>query len=126
MSNQKFFICKHCGNLIGIVLNKGIPLVCCGEKMTELVPNTVEASKEKHIPVVEKIDGSIKVFVGSAAHPMEDAHHITFIYVETTNGGQRKSLGAGDEPSAVFAFVNDEPKAVYAYCNIHGLWKTEM
>ncbi|MEI6647077.1 MAG: desulfoferrodoxin family protein [bacterium] len=123
---HKFFICKHCGNLIGLVLNKGVPLICCGEKMTELVPNTVEASKEKHIPVVAVNGNTLKVSVGSIPHPMEAAHFIGFIYLETKNGGQRKSLEPGNAPEATFALINDEAVAVYAYCNLHGLWKTQL
>jgi len=126
MNAQKFFICIHCGNLIGMVLNKGIPLVCCGEKMTELVPNTVEASQEKHLPVIKADGNNILVSVGEIPHPMEEAHYISFVYLETKNGGQRKSLKAGDEPVVRFSLVDDEPAAVYAYCNIHGLWKTEF
>lgn len=125
-SNQKFFFCKHCGNLIGLVLNKGVPLVCCGEKMTELVANTVEASKEKHIPVAEVNDNIITVSVGSAPHPMEEAHHIDFVYIETKNGGQRKCLKVGAEPKVKFALIDDEAVAVYAYCNLHGLWKADI
>ena len=124
--NQKFFICKHCGNLIGLVENNGVPLDCCGEKMTELIPNTVEASVEKHLPVVSVFENRIEVEIGSIPHPMEEAHHIDFIYVETEKGGQRKSLKVGEAPKAVFCFEDDKPIAVYAYCNIHGLWKTEI
>jgi superoxide reductase len=123
--SRKFYICKHCGNMFGAILSGGTP-VCCGEQMTELVPNTVEASAEKHLPVVTSVDNGIEVTVGSAAHPMEEAHHIEFVYVETGRGGQRKSLKAGEKPSARFSFVDDAPVAVYAYCNIHGLWKTEI
>lgn len=126
VSNQKFFICKKCGNLIGLVLNKGVPLVCCGEEMTELVANTVEASREKHIPVVKTEGNLLTVEVGSAPHPMQDVHHIEFIYVETKRGGQRKSLNPGEEPKAEFMLIDDEAVAVYAYCNLHGLWKTEL
>ncbi|MCL2698598.1 MAG: desulfoferrodoxin [Oscillospiraceae bacterium] len=124
--NQKFFICKHCGNLSGLINNKGVPMMCCGEKMTELLPNTVEASTEKHLPVVAASAGAIEVSVGSVPHPMEDAHNIAFVYVETERGGQRKFLKAGDEPKLKFCFVDDKPVAVYAYCNLHGLWKTEV
>ena len=124
--NQKFFICKHCGNLIGLIDNKGVPMVCCGEKMTELVPNTVEASVEKHLPVVTAVDEGFRVQIGGAPHPMEEAHHIAFVYVETVRGGQRKCLKVGEEPTAAFSFSDDSPVAVYAYCNIHGLWKTEV
>jgi len=132
---QKFFICKHCGNLTGLINNKGVPMMCCGEKMGELVPNTVEASTEKHLPVVDFKseacgcgDGCtcLSVLVGSAAHPMEDGHHIAFVYVETERGGQRKCLKTSEEPKLDFCITNDKPIAVYAYCNLHGLWKTEI
>ena len=126
---QKFFLCKHCGNMVGLIEDRGVPLICCGEKMSELVPNTAEASVEKHLPVVVNEPGSdhcscLRVQVGSAAHPMEDKHHIAFVYVETKRGGQRKCLKAGEPPELTFCFANDTPVAVYAYCNLHGLWKT--
>jgi len=124
--NQKFFICNHCKNLIGFINNKGVSLVCCGESMTELVPNTVDASDEKHLPEVSVSSDRISIQVGSVPHPMLDEHYIQFIYVETEHGGQRKCLKPGDEPKAVFSFVNDKPIAVYEYCNLHGLWKTEV
>jgi len=123
---QKFFLCRHCGNLIGLIDNRGVPLVCCGEKMAELVPNTVEASAEKHLPAITAAGGAITVAVGSDAHPMLEAHHIAFVYVETERGGQRKCLNAGEEPVLRFCFSDDRPVAVYAYCNLHGLWKTEI
>ena len=123
--NQKFFICKHCGNLIGLIDNKGVPMICCGENMAELVPNTIEASTEKHLPKVTVSGDCIEVQVGSTVHPMEDAHNITFVYVETEKGGQRKCLKPGSAPKVSFRFVEDKPVAVYAFCNIHGLWKTE-
>ena len=123
---QKFYICKHCGNMVGLIRDEGVPMVCCGENMTELVPNTVEASVEKHLPVVTVNGDAITVAVGGAPHPMEEAHHITFIYVETERGGQRKCLKVGEEPKLSFAFSDDKPIAVYAYCNLHGLWKTEL
>jgi superoxide reductase len=94
--------------------------------MTELEPNTVEASAEKHLPVVTLSGNTIDAQVGSAAHPMEEAHQIAFIYVETERGGQRKRLKVGEAPSVTFCFTDDAPKAVYAYCNLHGLWKTEV
>ena len=123
---QRFYICGHCGNMIGLIDNKGVPLVCCGEKMRELVPNTVEASQEKHLPDVTVFEGHIDVQVGSVPHPMEDDHYITFVYVETERGGQRKILKPGDEPKLTFSFVDDKTAAVFAYCNLHGLWKTEI
>ena len=124
--NQKFFICKHCGNLIGLIDNKGVPMVCCGENMTELTPNTVEASVEKHLPAVTVSGNEINVQIGSVPHPMEDAHNISFVYVETERGGQRKCLKVGEAPALTFCFSEDKPIAVYAYCNLHGLWKTEI
>jgi len=125
-SNQKFFICKHCGNLVGLIYNKGVPMMCCGEKMAELVPNTAEASTEKHLPVLNLSQSSIDIQIGSVPHPMEDAHHIAFVYVETERGGQRKLLKIGEEPKLTFHFADDRPVSVYAYCNLHGLWKTEI
>jgi superoxide reductase len=123
---QKFYICKHCGNLAGLIEDKGVPMICCGERMSEIVPNTVEASVEKHLPIVEKSDYVLSVLVGSVPHPMEEAHHIAFVYVETERGGQRKCLKVGEEPKLSFAFSGDKPVMVYASCNLHGLWKTEL
>ena len=124
--NHRFFRCEHCGNMVGLIDNKGVPLVCCGTPMTELVPNTVDASQEKHVPQVTKTETGISVQVGSVLHPMEEAHHITFIFVETENGGQRKCLKVGAEPKHDFTFIDDKPVAVYEYCNLHGLWKAEI
>ena len=123
---QKFFICEKCGNMIGLIKDVGVPMMCCGEDMKELLPNTVEASSEKHLPDITVSGDSICVKVGSAPHPMEEAHHITFVYVETKKGGQRKSLSIGEAPELSFCFTDDAPIAVYAYCNLHGLWKTDV
>ena len=123
---QKFFVCKKCGNMVGLIEGKGSKMSCCGEEMSELVANTVEASVEKHLPDVTVSGDSLTVQIGSAPHPMEAAHYITFVYVETERGGQRKALKPGEEPKAVFSFLNDKPVAVYAYCNLHGMWKTEI
>lgn len=121
----KFFRCRHCGNVIEKVVDSKVPVVCCGEKMEELVPNTVEASVEKHLPVVTRVDEcTIKVEVGSVPHPMLPEHHISFIYVETENGGIRVDLT--DKPEAVICACSSKPVAVYEYCNLHGLWKTEL
>ena len=123
---QKFYICDDCKNIVGIISMRGVPLMCCGIHMTELEANTVEASKEKHLPEVLVSGDHMQVQVGSVLHPMEEGHHITFIYVETENGGQRKILKIGEEPRASFCFTDDRPIAVYEYCNLHGLWKTEL
>ena len=121
----KFYRCPHCGNVIEKVVDQGVPVVCCGKPMEQLVPNTVEASGEKHIPVVTRIDDcKIKVEVGSVAHPMLPEHHIAFIYVETDKGGIKVDLT--DKPEAVIALGDAKAVAVYEYCNLHGLWKTEL
>jgi len=124
---QRFFFCKnHCGNIVGMVDDKRGKLVCCGEPMTELVPNTVEASKEKHLPAVTASGDSVSVQVGSVIHPMEEAHHIQFIYLETEQGGQRRAFKPGDEPKHTFCLSGEKAVAVYEYCNLHGLWKVEI
>lgn len=125
MSDQKFFKCLHCGNLIGLINNAEVPMICCGEKMQELIPNTVDAAVEKHLPAVEIEGDSVTVQVGKIEHPMTTEHHIEFIYLQTKNGGQRKSLAIGDKPIAQFKLVDDSLIAVFAYCNIHGLWKLD-
>lgn len=122
----KFYICRHCGNLIGMLHNAGVPMMCCGQKMEALEPGTVEASAEKHIPAVTLEGNILKVNVGSIDHPMLPEHHIEWVYVETEQGGQRKVLHPGDAPSLTFALGDDKAKAVYAYCNLHGLWKAEL
>ena len=81
--SARFFICDHCGNLITMLLDAGVPMSCCGEKMRELIPNTVEASGEKHLPVAERSGSTLTVTVGVVEHPMVDVHHIQWLYVET-------------------------------------------
>ena len=122
----RFFVCDHCGNMVGVIKDAGVPMMCCGQKMTELVPNTVEASGEKHIPVVTVADGVLTVNVGSVDHPMIPEHFIEWVYVETDKGGQRKVLNPGEAPNVSIWLGNDKPVAVYAYFNLHGLWKTEL
>lgn len=124
--NAKFYICKHCGNFVGMIFNSGVSMICCGEPMTELIPNTVEAAHEKHLPVISISGNTVKVNIGSVPHPMVAEHYIEWIYLETKNGGQRRILKPGDKPEAVFVLENDEAVAAYAYCNIHGLWETEV
>lgn len=126
MKQTQFFICEHCKNLVGMIDNKGVPLMCCGQKMTELVAGSVEASLEKHIPVVTVKDNAVEVCVGEAIHPMTDEHKIDWVYLKTDKGGQRKNLNAGDEPKVKFALIDEKPLEVYAYCNLHGLWKKEL
>ncbi|WP_396327379.1 desulfoferrodoxin family protein [Hydrogenoanaerobacterium sp.] len=127
MGEHKFFICKHCGNLVGMINNSGVRMVCCGEQMDELKPNTVDAAQEKHVPVVEVSGNLVTVKVGSVAHPMLEEHHIAWIYLQTEQGGQRKELKVGGAPEATFALVEgDKPVAAFEYCNLHGLWKAEI
>ena len=123
---MKFYICNHCGNIIAYVKSSGVPVVCCGEKMQELVPNTTDAAVEKHVPVIQ-IDGAkVTVTVGSAEHPMIPEHYIQGIALATRQGNQRKELEAGQKPQAEFMLCEgDEVEAAYAYCNLHGLWKAE-
>jgi len=125
--SAKFFVCEHCGNLVGMVNDAGVPMMCCGQKMTELVPNTVDASNEKHLPVVAKEGNTLNVKVGSVDHPMIPEHYIQWIYVELENGGMRKILKPETAPAASFCLgADDKAVAVYEYCNLHGLWKTAL
>jgi Desulfoferrodoxin len=128
MENKRarFYLCQHCKNLVGAIHNSGVPMVCCGEPMTELVPNTSEGAQEKHLPVVSVSGDTATVKVGEAEHPMADNHSIQWIYLETRGGGQRKAFLPGDKPEATFALVDDEAVSAYAFCNQHGLWKTTL
>ena len=125
-NNEKFYICKKCGNVIEKIHDSGVNPVCCGEKMSEIIPGVVEASHEKHIPVVE-VDGSrICISVGSVEHPMVEEHSILWIYLKTDRGAYRKHLNPGDKPVACFNLYDEKPIAAYAYCNLHGLWKFDI
>ena len=126
MSDNKFYICEHCGNIVGLIKESGVPVVCCGQKMTKLEPGVVEASHEKHIPVA-KVEGNLVIVeIGSVAHPMTEEHSIMWVYLQTDNGGQRKNLAPGEEPKVTFALAEEKAVAVYAYCNLHGLWKADL
>jgi superoxide reductase len=94
--------------------------------MKLLEPGTVEASHEKHIPVVEREGDIIKVSIGSVAHPMTEEHSITWVYLQTDKGGQRKCLAPNEAPEVTFALADEKPVAVFAYCNLHGLWKADV
>lgn len=120
---MKFYVCEHCGNKITFVEDKGVPVMCCGQKMTELVPNTTDAAQEKHVPVVEQDGDKIIVKVSSVAHPMQEEHSIQWIAVETDKGSQIKYLKPEDKPEAEFNIAGEKLAAVYEYCNLHGLWK---
>lgn len=124
MEQEQFFLeCTHCGNLVGVLHDSGVPLLCCGEKMTIL--SAKEDSDYKHKPKVAVKGGLVMVEIGEAHHPMEKEHQISWVYLQTERGGQRKSLVGRDVPKVWFAVTEeDEPLAVFAYCNQHGLWKT--
>ena len=121
---QKFYRCEVCGQIIAMVKETGVPVVCCGEPMSEIVAGTTEASLEKHIPVYKVEGGIVKVEVGSVEHPMLPEHYIEWVSLQTKKGNQRKILKAGNKPYVEFLIENgDEVEAVYAYCNLHSLWK---
>ena len=119
---NKYFVCQVCGNLVELVRSGGGMLVCCGQPMSELTPNTVDASKEKHVPVITVSGDQATIAVGSAPHPMTEEHHIVFVVLKTETGLQRQCLCVGGEPKAVFALGGAKPVAALAYCNLHGLW----
>lgn len=123
---QKFYICEHCGKIVAVVKESGVPVMCCGQKMKELIPGTTEAAAEKHIPVCTVENNKVTVTVGEVIHPMLPEHYIEWISLETKQGNQRKVLKPGDKPQACFAICDgDEVIAAYAYCNLHSLWKAE-
>mgnify|MGYP003571970739 FL=1 len=114
--------CNICGHIIEVLEGGGGELVCCGKPMEQLIENTVDAAKEKHVPVIEKVDGGVKVLVGSVAHPMEDKHSIQWIEIIADGKAYRQFLSPGDAPEATFK-VEAADIAAREYCNLHGLWK---
>ena len=121
---MKCYRCSHCGQIIAIVKETGVPVICCGEPMTEVIPGTTDASLEKHVPVFTVEKNKVHVSVGSVEHPMVPEHYIEWVAIQTKLGNQRKQLSPGDEPKACFSICDgDEVEAVYAYCNLHSLWK---
>ena len=121
---MKFYICKGCGKIIGMIRQSKCPTKCCGEAMEEMIPNTTDGALEKHVPVVDVNGRDVTVTVGSAEHPMLEEHFIMWVALETKQGAQRKELKPGQAPRVSFALAEgDEVVAVYEYCNLHGLWK---
>ncbi len=114
--------CEACGNIVEVLVGGAGELVCCGAPMKLMAENTVDAAKEKHVPVIEMVDGGVKVKVGSVAHPMEEKHYIQWIEIIADGKVYRKFLSPGDAPEAFFKI---EAKQVTAreYCNLHGFWK---
>ncbi len=122
----RFFICEHCGNLVSMVKSSGVPMMCCGQKMTELIPGTSDGAADKHVPVFSVDGNKVSVKIGSNEHPMAEVHYIEWIAIETAKGAQRVALKPGEKPCAEFLLTEgDSLVAVYAYCNLHGLWKAE-
>ena len=122
-----FYKCNHCGNVAVKPFDKKVPLSCCGEKMSELIPGTSDGAHEKHVPVVEAEGKKITVKVGEVEHPMLEAHWIQWIALETKKGSQIKYLNPGEKPEAQFILSeDDEAVAAYEYCNLHGLWVAEV
>ena len=118
----QIYKCEVCGNIVEM-LHTGVgELVCCGQPMKLYVENTVDAAKEKHVPVIEKIDGGFKVKVGSVAHPMEDKHYIEWIQIMADGKAYRQFLQPGQKPEATFLIQASQITA-REYCNLHGLWK---
>jgi superoxide reductase len=114
--------CEACGNIVEVLHGGAGELVCCGQPMKQLVENTVDAAKEKHVPMIEKIDGGVKVKVGEVAHPMEDKHWIEWVEIIADGKAYRQFLNPGETPEATFNVAADSITA-REYCNLHGLWK---
>lgn len=122
----KLFKCELCGNMVAVVEDSGVPMICCGRDMTEVKAGTVDASKEKHVPVYDLGPDTIRIRVGSEPHPMTKEHYIQWIGVETNKGFHSKQLKEGEEAEAFFRFSpGEKPETIYAYCNLHGLWMTD-
>jgi superoxide reductase len=114
--------CEACGNIVEVLTGGAGELVCCGEPMKLMTENTVDAAKEKHVPVIEQTADGIKVKVGSTAHPMEEKHYIEWIEIIADGKAYRRFLNPGEAPEAVFPIQATQVTA-REYCNLHGLWK---
>jgi superoxide reductase len=118
----EIYKCETCGNIIEVLHGGEGELVCCGQPMVQLVENTVDAAKEKHVPVIEKVEGGVKVKVGEVAHPMEEKHWIEWVEIIADGKAYRQFLNPGEAPEATFNVEADQITA-REYCNLHGLWK---
>ena len=125
-NDRKFFKCKICENIAELIEDAGPEISCCGQEMTRLVPNTVDASREKHVPVATRSGNVIDVQVGAVLHPMMVEHHIAWIVLAGSGWTQRAALSPAGEPKASFCVSDDGPVSVYEYCNLHGLWAAEL
>ena len=124
MSEVVFYRCETCGNIVALIKNGGGPLACCGQAMTELSANSTDAAQEKHVPVVTKEDGKIKVAVGSTLHPMLPEHYIEWVALVTEDRVTIRFLKPGEEPKVEFCEM--PAGIVYEYCNLHGLWMAKF
>ena len=123
MTNRlEVYKCEVCGNIVEVIHGGNGELVCCGEPMKLYKENTVDAAKEKHVPVIEKTTDGFKVKVGSVTHPMEEKHYIEWIELIADGVAYRKFLKPGDAPEAEFC-MNAKEITARDYCNLHGLWK---
>lgn len=122
MEKPRIFKCRKCGQIVIDVVDTNVPLVCCGEEMMEVIPGTVDAAQEKHVPVVEKNGANIHVKVGEVEHPSTEEHYIRCIGIFTKKGMARQVLNPGDKPEADFALVDgDEFVEAFADCNLHSV-----
>ncbi len=122
----QIYKCEICGNIVEMVHEGGGALVCCGQDMVLYEENTEDAATEKHVPVIEKIEGGYKVVVGDVEHPMEAKHYIEWIELITKDGkAYRQFLSPGQKPEAIFK-IDANKVTARAYCNLHGLWKSEL
>lgn len=119
---RQVYKCEICGNMVEVTHKGGGTLVCCGKPMTHVAENTVDAAVEKHIPVIEKVEGGVVVKVGEVEHPMTEEHYIEWVEIHTSDKVYRKYLKAGEKPEAIFK-IDEEVLCARAYCNLHGLWK---
>ena len=124
MKKLRFFRCQHCGNIIVKIVDSKVPVMCCGEIMKELTPNTTDAAQEKHLPVVEKTKNLVNVKIGSIPHPMTEEHYIQFVVLKSDKNVYVHEFNPNDAPETNFTIAPSEKvEEVYAYCNLHSLWK---
>ena len=121
-TRNEVYKCDVCGNIVEVLHSGAGELVCCGQPMKLMRENKTEGAKEKHVPVVEKVVGGVKVKVGSVAHPMEEKHYVEWIEIIADGKAYRQFLAPGQAPEAIFP-IEATDIAVREYCNLHGLWK---
>lgn len=122
---NQIYRCNICGNIVEVLHAGGGQLVCCGQNMELLEASTQDQGYEKHVPVIEKNGDTVKVKVGSVAHPMEESHYIEWVELIAGDKSYRKFLNPGDSPEVEFCNIDSNDLQAREYCNVHGLWKTE-